>query len=89
ARNPFLITIHTAIRDIQRDVSSRVVMMAGSITMAADQHLRIAHAIADQDSVTAAAVMDEHLGVTIRALEGVLALPPEDRRHVRYLGSQT
>jgi len=89
ARNPFLITIHTAIRDIQRDVSSRVVMMAGSITMAADQHLRIAHAIADQDSVTAAAVMDKHLGVTIRALEGVLALPPEDRRHVRYLGSQT
>ena len=88
ARNPFLITIHAAIRDIQRDVSSRVVMMAGSVTMAADQHLRIAHAIADQDSVTSAAVMDEHLGVTIRALQGVLALPPEDRRQVRYLNTQ-
>jgi DNA-binding FadR family transcriptional regulator len=88
ARNPFLITIHAAIRDIQRDVSSRVVMMAGSMVMAADQHLRIAQAIADQDSVTAAAVMDEHLGVTIRALQGVLAMPPEDRRHVRYLGNR-
>lgn len=88
ARNPFLITIHAAIRDIQRDVSSRVVMMAGSMIMAADQHLRIAHAIGDQDSVTSAAVMDEHLGVTIRALQGVLALPPEDRRQVRYLNTQ-
>jgi len=88
ARNPFLVTIHAAIRDIQRDVSSRVVMMAGSIAMAADQHLRIAHAIADQDSVTAAAVMDEHLGVTIRALQGVLALPPEERRQVRYLDAR-
>jgi DNA-binding FadR family transcriptional regulator len=88
ARNPFLITVHAAIRDVQRDVSSRVVMMAGSMAMAADQHLRIAHAIAEQDSVTAAAVMDEHLGVTIRALQGVLALPPEERRHVRYLGNE-
>jgi hypothetical protein len=32
--------------------------------------------------------MDEHLGVTIRALQGVLAMPPEDRRHVRYLGNK-
>jgi hypothetical protein len=26
--------------------------------------------------------------VTIRALQGVLALPPEERRHVRYLGNE-
>lgn len=85
ARNPFLQTVQAAVRDIQRDVSSRVVMMAGSIADAAAQHQRIADAIAAQDAVTAAAVMDEHMGGTIRALEGVLALPPEERRHVRYL----
>jgi GntR family transcriptional repressor for pyruvate dehydrogenase complex len=87
ARNPFLVTIHAAVRDIQRDVSSRVVMMAGAIPTAADQHVRIADAIAEHDAVTAATVMDEHLGVTIRALQGALALPPEERRHVRYLGN--
>jgi len=87
ARNPFLVTVHAAVRDIQRDVSSRVVMMAGSIPTVADQHMRIATAIAEHDSVTAAAVMEEHLGVTIRALQGALALPPEERRHVRYLGN--
>lgn len=87
ARNPFLITIHAAVRDIQRDVSSRVVMMAGSIPQVADQHVRIATAIAEHDSLTASAVMDEHLGITIRALQGALALPPEERRHVRYLGN--
>lgn len=87
ARNPFLVTVHAAVRDIQRDVSSRVVMMAGSIPTVAEQHMRIATAIAEHDSVTAGAVMEEHLGVTIRALQGALALPPEERRHVRYLGN--
>lgn len=85
ARNPFLQTVQAAVRDIQKDVSSRVVMMAGSIADAAAQHHRLANAIAAQDAATAAAVMDEHMGGTIRALEGVLALPPEERQQVRYL----
>jgi GntR family transcriptional repressor for pyruvate dehydrogenase complex len=85
ARNPFLQTVQTAVRDIQRDVSSRVVNMAGAIPDAAEQHERIAEAIAGGDAITAAAVMDEHMGGTIRALQGVLALPPEERRNVRYL----
>ena len=85
ARNPFLQTVQTAVRDIQRDVSSRVVNMAGAIPDAAEQHERIAGAIAGRDAITAAAVMDEHMGGTIRALQGVLALPPEERRNVRYL----
>jgi DNA-binding GntR family transcriptional regulator len=59
--------------------------MAGAIPDAAEQHQRIADAIAGKDAITAAAVMDEHMGGTIRALQGVLALPPEERRNVRYL----
>jgi len=87
ARNPFLTTVHAAVRDIQRDVSSRVVMMAGSIPTVAGQHMRITTAIEEHDSVTAGAVMDEHLSITLQALQGALALPPEERRHVRYLGN--
>jgi len=83
ARNPYLQTTLVALYDIMRDLGSMVVRMAGSISVAADQHQRLANAIARQESDEAGRIMAEHLDYAVTALKDVLAMPPDQRSDIR------
>jgi GntR family transcriptional regulator, transcriptional repressor for pyruvate dehydrogenase complex len=82
ARNPFLLTVLGAIRQIQHTAVSLVVSASGSIDIAGAQHRTIAAAIADGDADGAAAAMSAHIAYSADALQYALSIPIEDRdRH--------
>ena len=83
ARNPYLQTTLVALYDIMRDLGPMVVRMAGSISISADQHQRLANAITQQDPDVAGRVMAEHIDYAASALKDVLALPPDQRSDIR------
>jgi GntR family transcriptional regulator, transcriptional repressor for pyruvate dehydrogenase complex len=83
ARNPYLQTTLVALYDIIRDLGPMVVRIAGSISVSAEQHQRLAAAIVAQDADAAASIMDEHIVYAANALRNVLDLPPDQRGDIR------
>jgi DNA-binding FadR family transcriptional regulator len=82
ARNPFLLTVLGAIREIQHTAVSLIVSASGSIDIAGAQHRTIATAIANGDADEAAAAMTAHIAYSADALQHALSIPIEDRdRH--------
>lgn len=78
AGNPYLTEVLGSVRYLLRDVAALVVRLSGSMSVAADQHQRIADAVAAGDRDAAAAAMGEHVRYSADALRAVLA--GRDRR---------
>jgi GntR family transcriptional repressor for pyruvate dehydrogenase complex len=82
AANPFLLTVMSAVREIQHNTVALVASSSGSIPVAVEHHERIAAAIAAGDAEMAGQCMAEHIAYSIAALKATLALPPEERRQI-------
>jgi len=79
AGNPYLETALATVRDMQRDVVGLFTTIAGSMSVAAEQHRRITEAIAAGDGEAAAAAMTEHISYAAEVVFAALAergLPP-------------
>jgi DNA-binding FadR family transcriptional regulator len=79
ARNPYLLTVLGAIREIQHTAVQLIVSASGSIPIASEQHRKTAEAVAAGDVEAAGAAMKEHIDYSARALRQTLALPEEER----------
>ncbi len=79
AGNPFLLTVMSAVREIQHNTVALVASSSGSIPVAVGHHEEIATAIADGDGDRAEQGMAEHIAYSIAALRDTLTLPPEER----------
>jgi DNA-binding FadR family transcriptional regulator len=73
AGNPYLTEVLGSVRHLLRDVAALVVRLSGSMHVAAEQHRRIAEAVAGGDASSAAAAMAEHVRYSADALRSVLA----------------
>jgi GntR family transcriptional repressor for pyruvate dehydrogenase complex len=82
AGNPFLLTVMSAVREIQHNTVALVASSSGSIPVAVGHHQDIAQAIADGDGDRAERCMAEHIAYSILALRATLALPPDERRTI-------
>lgn len=79
AGNPYLANVLNAVREMQRDVVRLVIQSPGSPPLAAEQHARIAEAIADGEPDRAADLMRQHIDYS----EGVAASAVADVRASR------
>ena len=79
ARNPYLLTVLGAIREIQHTAVQLIVSASGSISIAGEQHRKTAEAIAAGDVEAAGAAMKEHIAYSANALRQTLALPEDER----------
>jgi len=79
ARNPFLLTVLGAIREIQHTAVLLIVSASGSIDIAGPQHQEIAAAIVAGDAERAGVAMKEHIAYSADALRQAIAIPVEDR----------
>ena len=77
AGNPYLNVVLDAVRQMQLAVVDVIVRHPGSLTVAADQHLRIAEAIADDAADDAAETMQVHVRYTANVVHAVLDAHPE------------
>jgi DNA-binding FadR family transcriptional regulator len=73
AANPYLATIIGAVREMLSQGIRLAVGLAGRIAVAAEQHRRLADAIARGDPETAAALMTEHIRYTASSLHELVA----------------
>lgn len=77
AGNPYLNVVLDAVRQMQRAVMDVIGRHPGALTIAADQHLRIAEAIADGAADDAAATMHAHVRYSANVVHEVMGAHPE------------
>jgi GntR family transcriptional repressor for pyruvate dehydrogenase complex len=78
--NPLLITVMSAIREIQQNAVALVASVPGSMPIAAQQHLEIAAAIWNGDPDRAERLMSEHVAYSTVALMTTLSAHPNPPR---------
>lgn len=72
AGNPYLTTVATAVREVLHQALHMVVMLTGSMVTAAEQHVRIAEAIAHSDPEAAATLAAAHVRYNVDALHQMI-----------------
>ncbi|MER3438009.1 MAG: FadR family transcriptional regulator [Chloroflexota bacterium] len=79
AGNAYLAVIISAVRELQSDAVALIVRLAGSMAVAAEQHARIAEAIAGCQAEEAAQAMADHVRYSADAAREILSRPPAER----------